>query len=584
MTRARWLIGLLVAAAALVVAAQALATYIAGRLVVGVAAVIVLMAVLVIGLASLGRARRYVERELRALHAEPPGGELLGARRRQLEELHRRGAIADLDALADATSAQEAERGYAGKYLVATTVLIGLVGTFGGLMETLRRLPPLLTGDGAGTLALLAGPLAGLHVTFGASVVAILVTLALALVQGDVTLHHGRLLALLEERTRHRLFPALWPARDGAAERTARELAELRALIEGALATGVESTTAKVGAVVHDGTKRLVDEVSGALRAHGAAQTAAMQTAGAAVADGLRRATEEMSVSLGRGAAALGEAAAASRQSLADAVLEINAAVRAGEEHAREEAWRVARSVEAAAAASAETTRAAMAALSGDVGAQLTRAMAAVTEQSRTLLAEIAAQMQRAIAATTEQSRALQAEVGAQMAHAAAGMEAAAQTVASLAQRSTQALETGGQAVFEGLRAMEGDAASRLDRASASLGDASADLRGALEALSPAVGDLVPQLAALAEELALLAARAENAEQSSAVLDELARLGEDVERLTALARPDGPAGHESSAPGAPAPLSGASTSPSDLPAPPDACAPGAGAGEEEPRA
>ena len=89
----------------------------------------------------------------------------------------------------------------------------------------------------------------------------------------------------------------------------------------------------------------------------------------------------------------------------------------------------------------------------------------------------------------------------------------------------------------------------------------------------------MPELAALAEELALLAARAENAEQTSAVLDELARLGEDVERLIVLARADGrgPAGDEPSPLDAPALPDGLGSA-SELPAP------AGGPGEEEPRA
>ena len=99
-------------------------------------------------------------------------------------------------------------------------------------METLARVAPALKGDlslagPGGALGLIAGPLAGLHVTFGTSVVAIMVTLALALIQGDVTLHHERLLALLQERTRHVLLPELWPAEESAAERTVRAVATI---------------------------------------------------------------------------------------------------------------------------------------------------------------------------------------------------------------------------------------------------------------------------------------------------------------------------------------------------------------------
>ena len=271
MTRARWLTGALIGVGALVVAGEALASYVSGRLVVGIVAVLVLVAVLAIGFVSLARARQFIARELVALRAQPPGGALYDARRAAMLDLRRRGVTPDLDALADATAAEEAERGYTGKYLVATTVLIGLVGTFGGLMETLARVAPLLKGDlgggsAAGALGLIAGPLAGLHVTFGTSVVAIMVTLALALVQGDVTLHHERLLALLQERTRHVLVPELWPDAESAAERTVRALGELRAFVAETLMTGAAASAEKVAAVVRLEVQRLVDQVGAETR------------------------------------------------------------------------------------------------------------------------------------------------------------------------------------------------------------------------------------------------------------------------------------------------------------------------------
>src|SRR5581483_219276 len=110
---------------------------------------------------------------------------------------------------------------------VAVTVLVGLVGTFAGLMETLRGVAPLLKDEQLSTLRLVAAPLAGLDVTFGASIIGILVTLALALVQGDLVLAEEEALARLEERTRHALVPSLWPAGDSAEERTARSLEAL---------------------------------------------------------------------------------------------------------------------------------------------------------------------------------------------------------------------------------------------------------------------------------------------------------------------------------------------------------------------
>jgi hypothetical protein len=57
-----------------------------------------------------------------------------------------------------------------------------------------------------------------------------------------------------------------------------------------------------------------------------------------------------------------------------------------------------------------------------------------------------------------------------------------------------------------------------------------------MRALAPALSDLAPQMNALATEVALLATRADTPEQPNAVLDELVRLGEDVERLVAASQ------------------------------------------------
>ena len=298
------------ASAALVVAGESLAAYIAGGSVVGVAAVVVLAGLLIVGFVSLARARRDVGRELAALAATPPGGALWAARRAQALELRGRDVVLDLDVLAEATAAEEVERGFAGKYLVATTILVGLVGTFGGLMETLAHLSPLLKGEGAadgpaGVLALLGGPLAGLHVTFGTSVVAILITLALALVQGDVALQQERLLARLQERTRHVLVPELWPAREGAAERAARALEELKALVAGTAMKTAEATAARVADVARVELARLAETVGAAMTGAASATSEAMAGADgrdASGTDGRRDRDARGDVRGGRGA------------------------------------------------------------------------------------------------------------------------------------------------------------------------------------------------------------------------------------------------------------------------------------------
>ena len=135
--------------------------------------------------------------------------------------------------------------------------------------------------------------------TFGTSVVAIMVTLALALVQGDVTLHHERLLALLQERTRHVLVPELWPAEESAGERTVRALLDLRAFVAETLAVNAEASAAKVAAVVRVEVQRLVEQVGGEMRAAGLAQAGALERTSAATTDGLRQVAERR----GQGAA-----------------------------------------------------------------------------------------------------------------------------------------------------------------------------------------------------------------------------------------------------------------------------------------
>jgi hypothetical protein len=441
-TRARWLMGVLIGAAALIVAGESLATYLAERLVVGVVTVVVLMAVLAIGFASLAQARRYVARELSGLSADPPSGALYAARRAQLVLLRRRGVAPDLDLLADATAAEETERGYAGRYLVATTVLIGLVGTFGGLMETLARVAPLLKGDlssgtagPTGAFALIAGPLAGLHVTFGTSVVAILATLALALVQGDVTLHHQRLLALLEERTHHVLGPELWPADDSAGERTVRALLELRAFVAESLTTSAATSAERIAGIVRVEVKRATEAAARELR----------------------------------------DAGATSRGTMTAAATEAREAIAAAAKASQEAAERAATASREAFEAAATATHAEMA--------------------------------------------------------------AAIATLTSTTTRTSASIATSTEAAVRSLGELRASLSAQLEGASQALATAAAELRGTVNALSPALAELAPQLGALATEIALLAARADSPEQPNAVLDELVRLGEDVERLLASSQP-----------------------------------------------
>ena len=151
MSRIRWILAGLVAVLAVVAAIQAIATYARADLAVGVLSVLALAVTLVVGLASLASARWRIEKELQALRADPgsttvPASALLRARRERLFAIQAAGVRPDRQVLAEATAAEEAGRAYIGRYFVATTVLIGLVGTFAGLMATLSKVAPLL-GD-----------------------------------------------------------------------------------------------------------------------------------------------------------------------------------------------------------------------------------------------------------------------------------------------------------------------------------------------------------------------------------------------------------------------------------------------------
>jgi hypothetical protein len=509
MTRARWIVGGLVSAAALIVAGKAFFAYVAVGSIVGVAAVLVLLGVLGVGLWSLARARRDVGRELAALATTPPSGALWASRRAQALELQSRGVAPDLDVLAEATAAEEAERGFAGKYLVATTILVGLVGTFGGLMETLARVAPLfkdpLAAEGpAGVLALLAGPLAGLHVTFGTSVVAILVTLALALVQGDVTLHHERLLARLQERTRHVLVPELWPAHEGAAERAARALDELRALVAASAASSAEAVASSVAEIARVELARLADAVGEKMTAAATATREAMTAAAAETRDAMTGAATATKDAMTGAAAAMREAttgaATATKEAMTDAAAALGTSTAASAAALREEAER---SLAGAAAS-----------------------VAALLAEARRQQGEAADGLARAAATLGEASASM-----------VAGAEGAATAMTATAERSARALSEAAGAALGGLTELRVGVGGELVAAAQALAASTGELRAAAADISPALATLAPQLGALAREVALLAAQAEDPESGNAVLDALVHLGEDVERLVALAQP-----------------------------------------------
>jgi hypothetical protein len=500
--------------------------------------VLALAVIAVAGLASLGHARRRIGRELAGLSMEPPSGTLLDARRRRLEAIARTGTTPDRGALASATSAEELGRAYFGKYLTAVTVMVGLVGTFAGLMETLKQAAPLLADEAAPALARLSGPLAGLDVTFGASLVGILVALALALVQGDLALCEEQALARLEELTAHRLVPALWPREANPAERAVAELVVLRAELGGAVTAAAEATAERVAsrlarevdrlvAGFRQETERLVAEVGGAhtaatgeitrvltektadiTRAHTQATTditRALTEKTADIARAHTQATTEVARALANSASEIARAHATSASEIARAHAEAtDASTRTHEEAATE----ITRAVTAAASDTAQSCRALADTIASESSALHAQGRA-MFDQLGGALHALAAEQSTSVRALADEQRALGAEMRDDLtrAHGATAAQVA-------------------------------DRAAALDRAAEALATAASELRASSAALIPPLDALTPELAALSREMASLAGRETGPDLE--VLDQLVRVGEGVDRLEtllALARP-----------------------------------------------
>jgi hypothetical protein len=486
MSRLRWILAGAVALVAGVATVTAFRTYVAHQLTVGMLAVGALAVTLAAGMASLASARLRIERELAAMRSTPPGGSLLAARRHRLAAIKAAGVRPDREALAQAAAAEEAGRAYIGRYLVATTVLIGLVGTFAGLMETLGKVAPLLGERETEGLALLAGPLSGLHVTFGASLVAILATLALALAQGDLALHEGQALATLEDLTTHDLIPRMWPRSEEPAERTVRALDDLRGMLGDAVVAALEKSA-----------RRMAEST----RADGERATRALESTAATIKEEVTRlcaavgaAFEETSRRQG---AALAEASETAVQK----------ATAAAEEGVRRTADVASEAVRAAAAQLATTLQPLFTAEDGRL------------EAVREGLGRASASIDQAAGRIGEASTVMESV---SRAHAEA-VEHAAQGVLAAFDR---AVVSGGAA---------------LGGAASSLAASARDLRAGTDAFGPKLTALSTELGALGRELAVLAARDPEGDLAAVVLGELDRLGAGMDRLTELARLAAPA-------------------------------------------
>jgi hypothetical protein len=484
LSRLRWGLAGAVALLALIATVSALQTYVAHQLTAGVLAVSALAITLLVGLASLASARRRIGAELEGLRRNPPGGALLAARRRRLQEIKAAGTRPDADALADAAAADEAGRAYIGRYLVATTVLIGLVGTFAGLMETLAKVAPLLGDNGSGGLAVLAGPLSGLHVTFGASLVAILATLSLALAQGDLALHETQALAALHDRTTHELIPALWPAAEEPAERTVRAVGELRTMLADAVGLALEKSARRITEGVRADGERSVKALEGTVTAVQQEVARLCSSVSAAVEEGARRQGQ----SLGQvSESAAKQAAAASEES-----------------------------VRRSTAVAAEAVRA--------ISGQLAQTLAPLFTAEDARLEAVREGLARASTGVEQ---------------AATRLDAVVKVMEGISEAHTDAVERAARGVLASFDRAVLSGGAALGGAASSLAAAARDLREGAESFTPRLGELSTSLSGLGREVALLAARDPEGDLAAVVLGEVERLGAGVDRLTELLRMSG---------------------------------------------
>lgn len=475
MNKLRWQLGAGIGAVAVLAAARSLYSYASHGLWLGALTILALAAIVVLAMQSLWRARLRLEQERIALAATPPGGALLESRRAQLEALKTAGHTPNLALLAEATASEERGHAYLGRYFVTVTVLIGLVGTFAGLIETLRAMAPLLSDQTLSAAELVRGPLAGLDVTFGASIVAILVTLALSLVHGDVVLAEEAVLARLEERTEHWLVPGLWPRAERIEERQLQETVALR--------ESLATLSATLPASLERTLTRVVESVSRSLETATDSQRRAMQASGEALAGEHRALTTALAALPRVVSEQLGQLAARVSASVQTSSAEASVTLRACTEGLIAE------------------QRSALLTLLGEAKLELQDASAALktitTGSAKT---------------NTEAHRAITAAV---QSHVAALEQAQAVLVSTMA----GALESSG---------------AKIDDAAAALRDGAGELGDTMRALTPALGRLSPELAALAREVALLASRESARDEADLVLDELGRVGQGVEQLKAL--------------------------------------------------
>lgn len=551
------------------------------RLWLGLLCSVALLFLLAVGVASFVQARRRAGAERAALlSGSGPPGTLLARRVDELSALRERGGRPDLQALSARAAAEVGSRAYLGRYFVTVAVLIGLLGTFAGLMETLTGVSALLKDEAVQTvgavLALLTTPLSGLDVTFGASMAGILTTVTLSLLQGDLGLCEEEVLAELEAHTAHVLLPRLWPAGEEPAARLLSELGGLRADMAGLVRQirgWEEASGALFAQALAQGGQQLRASAEEGLRqiaAHAAHTGEALSRQAGQLADQLdtrvRQGNEALAAQARRTAGIIEEMAgrlteaALLREEARDGQVEalagrLTEAVSGGVTQTVERAGALLARASAEAAASSREAAAEIARTAGALMSDLEARGQRLTEQLGAAGERVASGALTATQEAAERAASALREAGAQLAEAAAalGRAEAERTRAllegearrgadheALRQRLTEFLDRGVAAPLAACFGAWGEAAQVVGQASAALSSGAEALRLGAAHFAAGSADLAPQLAVLAPELhalsaevALLAQRGgeEGGGAPPQLLLELMRLSGSIEGL-----------------------------------------------------
>lgn len=516
------LVGLL--ALALVVAAVSGVAYVAHHLWMGAIAVGLLALIAIFGSQSLWIERRRLAALEADLGAPAPSCTLWRERRARLEQLAKAGVRPDLEQLAQAVRAAEAGRAFLGKYFVAVTVLVGLVGTFAGLMEMLRGVQPLLAATDAPGLDVLLRPLIGLDVTFGASVVGILVTLALTLLAGDLTLAEEAVLGRLEERTAHELVPALWPPAASAEQQILGLLTAWQATQEQTAHRLSAQLAGTIGQTFSHHTAALVDTIEAQV---GGAHARTLQRLDETLDKAVHATLLRLDTTVARTLGELGAHLSAVIKGLDQSTREV---VKSLDQSTKSVVTSLDQSTKSVVASLDHSTRDVVKSLDHSTRGvvqtldQSTRDLVQTLDQSTQGVArsldQSAGQTMAALQAATErQLRALDQSIATLLGDLGTQVAALTTTHRTVVDAEEQRRHASQHAAQETFLA----AAAALQPLLVAFGDAA-------RALSTETQQLTPALAGLSQEIALLAARSETT-ATPLVLDELARLAGTVAEL-----------------------------------------------------